>query len=169
MPALPPLGSWWKRLGKLKDSLLMNSDFNDLLSILNDCQVRYLVVGGYAYIHYAEPRYTKDLDLWVEPSSENALRLREALLRFGGWVEGMSLEYFTTERTMFQIGLPPCRIDFLTSVPGLNFASSYDQKKVVELDGHAVPFISLADLIIAKRTSGRAQDLRDLEGLERPQ
>ena len=145
----------------------MNSDFKELLTILNACQVSYLVVGGYAYIHYAEPRYTKDIDLWILPSHENALRLRQALVEFGGWVEGMTLEHFTTERTMFQIGLPPCRVDFLTSVPGLEFGPAYDARKIAEIDGLEVPLISLSDLITAKRTSGREQDLRDAAGLER--
>lgn len=145
----------------------MNSDFKELLTILNDCQVKFLVVGGYAFIHYAEPRFTKDIDLWIEPSMENAMRLREALVKFGGWVEGMTLEHFTTERTMFQIGLPPCRVDFLTSLPGLEFGPAYAARKTADLEGLAVPIVSLQDLIIAKRTSGREQDLRDVAGLER--
>lgn len=145
----------------------MNSDFKELLTILNACQVSYLVVGGYAYIHYAEPRFTKDIDLWIQPSRENAVRLREALIQFGGWVEGMTLEHFTTERTMFQIGLPPCRVDFHTSIPGLDFRPAYAARKIADIDGLAVPLISLTDLIIAKRTSGRDQDLRDVAGLER--
>ena len=145
----------------------MNSDFKELLTILNACQVSYLVVGGYAYIYYAEPRYTKDIDLWILPSLENAIRLRQALLQFGGWVEGMTLEHFTTERTMFQIGLPPCRVDFLTSIPGLEFDSAYAARKVADIDGLAIPLIALPDLIIAKRASGREQDLRDVAGLER--
>jgi predicted nucleotidyltransferase len=145
----------------------MNSDFRELLAILNDCQVEYLVVGGYAYIHYAEPRYTKDIDLWIRPSPENAVRLRTALVRFGGWVEGMTLEHFSTERTMFQLGMPPCRVDFLTSVPGLEFEHAFSAKKLADVDGLSVPFISLTDLITAKRTAGREQDLRDIAGLER--
>jgi predicted nucleotidyltransferase len=145
----------------------MNSDFKELLTILNACQVSYLVVGGYAYIYYAEPRYTKDIDLWILPSLENAIRLRQALLQFGGWVEGMTLEHFTTERTMFQIGLPPCRVDFLTSIPGLEFDSAYAARKVADIDGLAIPLIALPDLITAKRASGREQDLRDVAGLER--
>jgi predicted nucleotidyltransferase len=134
---------------------------------LNDCQVRFLVVGGYAFIHYAEPRYTKDIDLWVEPSQDNALRLREALLRFGAWVEGMTLEHFTMERTMFQIGLPPCRVDLLTTIPGLEFDPAYVSRKIVDINGLPVPFISLRDLITAKRTAGREQDLSDIASLER--
>lgn len=147
----------------------MNSNFKELLTILNDCQVNYLVVGGYAYIFYAEPRYTKDIDLWIEPTQQNALRLREALMQFGGWVEGMSLEHFTTERTMFQIGLPPCRVDFLTSIPGLEFPQAYAARKMANIEKLAVPFLSLSDLITAKRTAGREQDLRDVANLERIQ
>ena len=145
----------------------MNSDFRELLTILNDCRVDYLVVGGYAFIHYAEPRYTKDIDLWIAPTLDNARRLREALVRFGGWVEGMTLEHFATERTMFQIGLPPCRVDFLTSIPGVDFGPAFAARKIADIGGLSVPLISLSDLITAKRTSGREQDLRDVEGLER--
>ena len=145
----------------------MNSDFKELLTVLNDCRVSYLVVGGYAYIHYAEPRFTKDIDLWILPSEENALRLREALRRFGAWVDGMTLEHFTTEKTMFQIGLPPCRVDFLTGIAGLDFELAYDAREIAALGALEVPFISLNDLITAKQASGREQDLRDLEGLLR--
>jgi hypothetical protein len=145
----------------------MNSDFKELLTILNECRVDYMVVGGYAFIHYAEPRYTKDIDLWIEPTLENSKRLRDALMRFGAWVEGMTLEHFSTERTMFQIGLPPCRVDFLTSIPGLKFRSAFASRKIANIEELDVPLVSLADLITAKRTSGREQDLRDLESLER--
>ena len=95
------------------------------------------------------------------------MRLREALVQFGGWVEGMTLEHFTTERTMFQIGLPPCRVDFLTTIPGLEFLTAYTARKSADIDGIAIPFISLPDLITAKRIAGREQDLRDLACLER--
>lgn len=145
----------------------MNSDFRDLLSAFCRFQVRFLVVGGYAYIHYVEPRYTKDIDLWIEPSQENAIRVRSALMEFGAWVEGMTLEHFSTDRTMFQIGLPPNRVDFLTSIPGLEFENAYTARKPVKIGDLSLPFISLPDLIVAKRTAGREQDLRDLDGLQR--
>ena len=144
----------------------MNSDFRELLTILNDCQVEYLVVDGYAFIHYAEPRYTKDIDLWIRPSEMNAQCLREALVKFGGWVEGMTLDHFSTERTMFQIGLPPCRVDFLTSIPGVEFDSAYPSRVTADVGGVSVPFISLHELMLAKRTAGRPQDLLDLAALE---
>ena len=95
------------------------------------------------------------------------MNLREGLVHFGGWVEGMSLEHFTTERVMFQIGLPPCRVDFLTSIPGLEFSRAYEGRKIVDIEGLAIPFISLPDLITAKQTAGREQDLLDLANLER--
>jgi predicted nucleotidyltransferase len=166
-PALMLHGNWWKTHGLSKAYPPMNSDFKELLTILNECQVRYLVVGGYAYIHYAEPRYTKDIDLWIEPSRENAIHLRTALIQFGGWVEGMTLEHFTAERTMFQIGLAPCRVDFLTSIPGLDFASAYAARKIADIEELPIPFISLPDLITAKRAAGREQDIRDVRSLER--
>jgi hypothetical protein len=146
----------------------MNSDFKELLTILNDSQVEYLVVGGYAFIFHAEPRYTKDIDLWILPSRENAVRLRDALVRFGAWVEGMTPEHFCTEQTMFQIGLPPCRVDFLTSIPGLEFASAFRDRVDSDVAGVSVPFLSRMDLIQAKRTASRPQDLIDLAALEQP-
>jgi hypothetical protein len=82
----------------------MNSDFRELLVVLNAHNVRFLVVGGYAVIHYAEPRYTKDLDLWIEPNSANALRFRAAMIEFGAWLKEMSVEDFSTPQVMFQIG-----------------------------------------------------------------
>ena len=153
--------------GRSKAAPCMNSDFKDLLTDLNDFQVKYLVVGGYAFIHYVEPRYTKDIDIWIEPTPENAIRLRDALVSFGGWVEGMSLEHFSMERTLFQIGLPPARVDFLTSISGLVFDSAYAGRKTVLIGDMTVPFISLPDLMIAKKVAGRPQDLIDLEALQR--
>lgn len=166
LPALQLLGTSSKPRGSSKAVPLMNSDFTELLTILNDCQVEYLVVGGYAFIHYAEPRYTKDIDLWIRPSTENAVRLRESLIRFGGWVEGMTLDHFSMERTMFQIGLPPCRVDFLTSIPGLDFTAAYQARVVSDVGGVSVPFLSLHHLIEAKRCAGRQQDLLDVAALE---
>ena len=139
----------------------MNSDFAELLTLLHDCRVEYLVVGGYAVIHYAEPRYTKDLDLWIRPELANAQRFREALLRFGGWVGEMTAETFAEEGVMFQIGLPPTRVDFLTSVAGVQFATCWERREPVELAGTLVPFISREDLITAKLSSARPQDLLD--------
>jgi predicted nucleotidyltransferase len=143
----------------------MNSDFRELLADLCRSRVRFLVVGGYAVMHHTEPRFTKDLDLWIEPNAGNAERLREALLRFGAWLEHMKVADFCEEGVMFQIGIPPVRVDFLTSVPGLEFSSCWERRDVATLGDTEVPMLGLADLIIAKERAGRRQDELDLEKL----
>lgn len=143
----------------------MNSDFRELLVILNAHNVRFLVVGGYAVIHYAEPRYTKDLDLWIEPNPANALRFRAAMIEFGAWLKEMSVEDFSTPQVMFQIGMPPSRIDFLTSVPGVAFPACWNNREQVSLGDISIPFISKSDLILAKLHANRPQDQLDVQAL----
>jgi hypothetical protein len=145
----------------------MNSDFKDLLRIFAEEKVRFLVVGGYAVIHYAQPRYTKDLDLWVEPSAENARLLMRAFLRFGLPLIGLSESDFALPGTQFSVGVPPCEIDFLTSIPGLEFPACWDLRVLSDQEGLTVPYLAKADLIIAKQTAGRPQDLADLDDLRR--
>lgn len=144
----------------------MNSDFKDLLAALCTNQVRFLVVGGYAVMFHTEPRFTKDLDLWIEPREDNAKRFRDALLEFGAWMDHMKVEDFCQEKVMFQIGLPPSRIDFLTSVPGIEFGPSWDRRAETSIGGFSVPMLGLSDLITAKETAGRDQDLLDLTKLK---
>lgn len=97
----------------------MNSDFKDLLRLFGVHEVRYLVVGGYAVSHHAQPRFTKDLDLWIEPSAENATRVAAALTEFGiPLVEGTEPD-FAQEGLQFAVGMPPNQLDFLTTVPGI--------------------------------------------------
>jgi hypothetical protein len=145
----------------------MNSDFKELLQIFNDEGVRYLVVGGYAVIHHSQPRYTKDLDLWVEPTVENARRVASAFLKFGLPMAGVSQEDFATEGTQFFIGVPPCAFDFLTAISGLDFTESWENR--VESDEHGLPiwYLGRDDLISAKKSAGRLQDLADIEEIER--
>jgi hypothetical protein len=144
----------------------MNSDFKDLLCALSDFKVRFLVVGAYAVMHHTEPRFTKDLDLWIEPELGNARRFREALIRFGAWLQHMKVEDFCEERVMFQIGLPPTRVDFLTSIPGLEFEGSWERRVEVVIGSVVFPVLGLDDLIAAKQAAGRNQDLLDLAKLQ---
>ena len=116
-------------------------------------------------MHHTEPRYTKDLDLWIEPHPENAERLRKALMEFGGWLEHMKVEDFCEEGVMFQLGIPPVRIDFLTSISGLDFSGCWGRRGAARLEGVEVPILGLADLIISKEKAGRKQDELDLEKL----
>ena len=102
----------------------MNSDFKELLQCFGKHRVRYLIVGGYAVIHYAEPRYTKDLDLWIEPTVQNAKRVEKAFLVFGIPLIGITLEDLATPGVQFVLGNAPAMLDFLTSVPPLVFASA---------------------------------------------
>lgn len=143
----------------------LNSDFKEMLEAFNAQKVEYLIVGGYAYMKYVEPRYTKDLDLWIDRSPENAIRVYKALAAFGAPVGDSSPDDFTREGQFFQIGVAPNRIDILTSIPGLEFADAW----VDRVEGHFgdlnVWFISLNHLVINKRAAGRDTDLVDVKNL----
>jgi len=145
----------------------MNSDFKDLLRLFGAHDVHYLVVGGYAVSHHAQPRFTKDLDLWIEPSAVNAARVAAALREFGIPLVDVTEEDFAQAGLQFAIGMPPSQLDFLTTVPGLDFPACWSSRAIVDIDGIAVPYLARLDLIVAKRTAGRAQDLADLEDLLR--
>jgi len=119
----------------------MNSDFKDLLRIFVEKEVRFLVVGGYAVIHYAQPRYTKDLDLWVEPTKENARTLMRAFHQFGLPLIGLDEADFAEPGTQFSIGVPPCEIDLLTSLPGLEFSPCWENRTHSTVNGVS-PWIS---------------------------
>ena len=143
----------------------MNSDFSDLLRLLAEHQVRFLVVGGYAVIRYTEPRYTKDLDLWIEPTAENAERCFRALAAFGAPLVGLGPLDFTQQGYIYQMGVPPTRVDVLMSLQSLSFAEAYDRRVAIELDGLTIPILSKDDLIASKLAAGRPQDLLDVESL----
>lgn len=100
----------------------MNSDFKELLQAFNEHKVEYLVVGAYAVMHYTQPRYTKDLDVWLRPSEENAQRVEKAFHQFGlEFFGGLTRQDFAQPGLLFAVGVEPVRIDFLTSVPPLGF------------------------------------------------
>ena len=140
-----------------------NSDFREILKTFNDYQVRYLVVGGYAVIKYAEPRYTKDIDLWISTDKDNAAAVYEALRAFGAPLAGLTEDVFAHEGYFYQMGVAPVRVDILMSIPGLKFEQAWERRVVVDFDGVMVPFISKQDLIISKIASGRPQDLIDAQ------
>jgi hypothetical protein len=143
----------------------MNSDFRDLLHCLNECKVKYLVIGGYAVSYHAEPRYTKDLDLWVEASPANSKKIHKALQKFGAPTDNLLELDFAKPGTLFVFGLEPNRIDILNRAKGATFANAWKNKVTVKLDKIAIPFISKSDLKKLKRAMGRKQDLLDLENL----
>lgn len=146
----------------------LSPDFREFIGSLNETEARYLVVGGYAVAFHGHPRYTKDLDIWIEADDVNAARVVQAIETFGFGGLGIQKGDFLVEDQIIQLGLPPNRIDLLTSVPGVEFDDCYRRKVVVMLAGTAVHFIDLQGLRAAKLASGRHQDLADLEQLPAP-
>ena len=147
--------------------MLTSPDFKDLLNILEKHKVRYLVVGGYAVMKYTEPRFTKDLDLWISTDEENSKAVFSALKEFGAPLKGLTPHDFTERGYFYQMGNPPFRLDIMMSIPGVEFETAWEHREGVLLEGFTVPFISRADLIRAKDAGGRAQDLLDAENLRK--
>jgi hypothetical protein len=150
----------------------MNSDFTDLLSLLNRFQVRYLVGGGYAVMLYTEPRYTKDLDIVIGVEDRDLIGFQKALTEFGFPFSARAREELKGRNRMISLGRAPVRIDIMNELTGLVFEECWQRRNTVNVDGLPVHFLSLEDLIATKRAVGRPQDLMDLAGLElalRPQ
>ena len=142
-----------------------NPDYKELLQLLNEFKVDYLIVGGYAVMKYSEPRYTKDLDVWVHNSVPNSLRLVKALEKFGAPLEQdeITAETFAEKQIVYQIGIAPVRIDILTQITGVEFPDAWTNRVPSTFFGVPAHFISQADLETNKRALGRASDLEDLK------
>jgi hypothetical protein len=137
-----------------------------LLVFLRARKVKALIVGGYAFAFHARPRYTKDIDIWIEPTPENAQCLLQALDDFGFGSLGLKVEDFSKPGQIVQLGFPPNRIDLLTSIKGLNFEEAW-QSRVEDSYGEAkVFYLGMDDLIRNKKAVGRLQDQADVEILE---
>jgi hypothetical protein len=145
---------------------MLNSDYKDISQLFTEKAVKYLVIGAYAMSIYGYPRSTGDMDLWVEPSLENSLRVYEALKYFGAPMESLTPNTFIDPDLVFQIGVVPCRLDMLTAIDGVAFEEAYAQRNEVLLDGLTVPFISRQHLLKNKKSTGRAKDLGDVAFLE---
>lgn len=145
----------------------MNQDFVDFLGCLLNAGARFLVVGAHAMAVHGVPRATGDLDVWVQPSPENAARVWAAMLRFGAPADavGVNRSDLETPGRVIQFGLPPRRLDLLTRLSGLEFDAAWSRREVHPVAGLEVPFLGRADLIANKRASGRPKDLADLETL----
>lgn len=145
----------------------MNQDFRDLLHALSDHDVRFLVVGAYALAVHGHPRATGDIDLWIEPTPDNATRVYRALQAFGAPLLDLSEADLATPGVVFQMGLPPRRIDILTRVSGVEFDVAWQARVESRFGDIAVPVIGFEHLIINKRATGRPKDLVDADDLER--
>lgn len=147
--------------------MLTSPDFKELLKLLEKHKIRYLVVGGYAVMKYSEPRFTKDLDIFIKTDQENADNIYNALKEFGSPLENLTPEDFTHKGYFYQMGRPPLRVDIMMSIPGIDFDEAWENREVVELDDLKIYFISRSDLIRSKEASARPQDKIDLDELKK--
>jgi len=146
----------------------VSPDFRDLLSEFNAHGVEYLVVGAYALAAHGRVRATGDLDIWVRPTPDNAVRVLEALSAFGAPLRDLTKTDLTQPGLVFQIGVAPLRIDILTGIDGVEFADGWAARIMTKFSDQPVTVLSVEHLIRNKRAVGRAQDLADLEWLEHP-
>ena len=141
----------------------MTPEFKEFLSSLNAKGVEYLLVGGFAIIAHGYVRATNDLDIWVAMNPDNARRVAGVIEEFFG--SPIDPDVFLKPTTLFRMGVPPTRIEVLTTIDGVEFSHCYERRLEVVIDGLSVTIISLADLRQNKAASGRPQDLADLDNL----
>ena len=144
----------------------MNPDFLDLLRAFVAADVRFLIVGAYALALHGRPRATGDLDVWVEATPENAQRVLRALGEFGAPLADISDADFATPGVVYQIGVPPGRIDILTDLTGITFSDAWLDRVRRPFGEVEVDFIGRASFLRNKRATGRPKDLGDIEGME---
>ena len=143
----------------------LHPDFKDFLRLLNEEQVEYLLIGGYAVGIHGYPRATADIDFWIAINPDNAQKVTKALARFGFGETGVNPGMFQQPNQIIRMGLPPYRIEISTGISGVIFEDCYQRRLETVLDGVTVNVISLQDLKINKRASGRNKDLADLDNL----
>ncbi len=143
-----------------------SKDFEKFFGLLNSNNVRYLVVGGYAFAIHAKPRFTGDMDIFIGSEKGNAEKILKVLEQFGFGGVGITIDDLTKPDQVIQLGYPPLRIDLLTSISGVTFREAYDDKVVGKYGEQTVYFIGRKDLIKNKKATGRKRDLLDLEDLQ---
>jgi hypothetical protein len=148
----------------------MYQDYKDLLSAFQSHGVKYLVVGGFAVIYHSQPRFTKDMDLFIKADPENAKATYAALAQFGAALHGMRPEDFADPNNFFRFGREPEGFDILPSIPGVDFDAAWKRRVEIVIDpatGQNANFISAEDLIASKLASGRPQDLADADAIRK--
>ncbi len=146
---------------------MVNPDFRDLFAALNEAGASYLVVGAHAVAFYAEPRYTKDLDVWVDASPGNAPRILAALGAFGAPLAGVAESDFHTPGAVLQIGVAPNRIDVTTQIDGVAFGAAWPNRQSTTFGDQSIWIIGRAELMQNKAAVARPQDLLDLDLLRK--
>jgi hypothetical protein len=145
----------------------MSPDFIDIIRALSGADARFIIVGAYAVNLYVDPRATGDLDIWVEPSVENAEKVFRALKEFGAPLTGISQSDFAKPGVTFQIGIVPLRIDILTEITGVQFDEAWRDRSMHPFGPFTIPFLGKQTLIQNKRATARPKDLADLDSLEK--
>ena len=145
----------------------LKADFKELLRLFNQEQVKYLVVGGYAVMKYTEPFYTKEIDIWVAATAENAERTYQALVQFGAPLADLTVHDLTQDHIVFQFGMAPVRVDVMTTIDAVTFNNAWNRRVEAQLGGIAISIISLQDLIRNKESAGRDSDRLHLDRLRR--
>ena len=144
----------------------MNRDFAEILAALSAADAEFLVVGAHALAAHKRPRATGDLDIWVRPTRDNAKKVWSALVAFGAPLRDLTIDDLATPEVVFQMGLPPYRIDILTSISGVTFDDAWPNRIINQFEGQPYAVIGLRDLIRNKRAAGRPQDVVDADDLE---
>lgn len=144
---------------------MLDQDFKEFIGSLNDNDVRYLVVGGYAVAFHGHPRYTKDIDIWIELDHENAQRVIDALKQFGFGSLELKPEDFLVADQIIQLGYPPNRIDLITTLVAVDFKECFAARETAIINGILVNFIDIENLKKNKRAAGRPQDIADIAHL----
>ena len=146
----------------------LNKDYKEFLELLNGNKVDYLVVGGYSVAFHGYPRYTGDIDIWINPTKENTIKIIATLDSFGFGSLGLSQENFLKNDQVIQLGQEPLRIDIMTAINGVpSFDEAFKKRKVIHIANLMIPYIGLDDLLTNKKNTGRARDKDDIENLKK--
>jgi hypothetical protein len=145
----------------------LQKDLREFIELLNSAKVEYVIVGGHAVAYHGYPRFTGDIDFLVRPTANNAQSVIAVLQAFGFGAVGISADDFTREEHVVQLGLPPNRIDLLTSISGVTFDEVWSGRVRSDLDETPVSFIGKEQLLRNKRSTGRLKDLADAEQIEK--
>ena len=144
----------------------IQKDFRDLLVLLNKNDVAFMIVGGYALAFHGAPRFTGDIDIYVRPDPDNAIRILAALNEFGFGSLGLTSEDFQSPNKVTQLGVPPIRIDLITSITGVTWEEAEDNKCAGNYGDVPVFFIGKDQFIANKMAAGRKKDLADIEAID---
>jgi len=143
----------------------LSNDTFEFIRLLNQNRVEYLIIGGWAVAFHGKPRYTKDIDVLIRPSVDNAVNILRSLHEFGFGALDVTQEDLVRPDFIIQLGFEPNRIDLVTGIPAVDFSEAYNRREVITLQKEEIPFIGRDDLIRNKLAAGRDQDIADAKSL----